>query len=198
MNPTGGLVLLLLAVPACANAWRSRVHDHDAIGLRGLAADTLVTDRPDPRRTDRRLQGVSASGWEVGFEHWLDAGTSAGFGLARRSYPTAAAGARSLELRTRLRESFLEEARTQPYLEAGTVVAALDLAGTDGLSFGLGLLAGAGLRHFPSRSVALEAGATFLALTVDPRTVEGPKGTRFRSEEELYGWEFALQLAFLF
>jgi len=202
--PAAPAVLPILAalaaalLPACANAPRSTVHEHSGVGLRALVADALQSDRGDPRRADQRLQGLDASGYAVSFEHWLDAGSSALFEIGRRSYPTAAVDARALDLRTGGREYFREDSRTQPFLEAALVLSAIDVDPGDGLSLGGGAAAGGGLRHFLSNSASLDASALYTAMVVDPQTVTTRKGDRFRTEEELYGWEFALHLAFHF
>lgn len=190
-------VLLLLAA-ACANAPRSTIHRHDAIGLRGVLADGLQTNRPDPRRADQRLQGVHETAWGVSFEHFLDAGTSTFFELSRRAWPTAAADARVLELRSGGREFFRPDARLQPFLEASLNLAALDIDGAGGLSWGIGAAAGGGLRHFLGDAISLDLALLFAGMTVDPQTHRTSHGDRFASEEELYGWQLALQLAFLF
>ncbi|MBC8327203.1 MAG: hypothetical protein H8E31_00475 [Planctomycetes bacterium] len=198
MRPLLAALLLAALCPSCANAYRSTVHEHSAVGLRWLAAEGLQSDRQDPRRADQRLQGLDASGYAVTFEEWIDAGSSVLFELGRRSYPTAAVDARALELRTVGREYFLEDSRTQPFLEGALVLSAIDVDTVDGLVLGVGAAGGGGLRHFFSNAFSLDLSATYTAMVVDPRTVTTAKGDRFRTEEELYGWEFAVQLAFLF
>ncbi len=192
------LCLLPLLLPSCANAYRSTVHEHRAVGLRWLAADALQTDRVDPRRVDQRLQGVHAEGYALTFESWLDAGSSARMELGWRSYPTEAVDARAFEFRAGGREYFFEDSRTQPFVEGAMLLAALDIDPAEGLDWGYGGAVGGGVSHFLSNAVALDLSAVFDLLVVDPRTVETAKGDRFRSDENLYGWEFAVQLAFLF
>ncbi len=188
-----------LFLGACAGPPLSKVHARNAIGIRGLYAEDLQSDRPDPADPEGGVRGVrNASAFGFHFENFFNASQSAWADLERHSDPGPSVAGRSLQLRTGLRQYWFPESRWQPFFGGGFLAGLLDSGAQDGLVWIGGLTAHTGLAWFPTRGLGLELGFAYSYWAANPHDVDTPSGTRIRSDETLNGFEGTLQLSVFF
>ncbi|TAH35048.1 MAG: hypothetical protein EYC70_14775 [Planctomycetota bacterium] len=190
--------LALLLLCGCAASGSFPVHERTGIGVRGLAAESLQSDRDDPAVPGGGAVDLDASGFGIQAESFLQADTSATFTLLRRVYDSPGVEVRALEYRSGLRYYLFETSPVQPFVTGVITVAGLDSSAEDGLSYGIGAGVGGGLATWIGRHFGLEAGFLYEGQVVDFHLHDTDEGTEVSTTESIYGLTLEIQAGIFF